>query len=70
MDLLKIFKMKPVICGILMIISGIFGTMFMYGGLVTLTGLISGIFGFLGIICYIFCLVFLIFTIIEMMDYL
>ncbi len=66
----KILKMKPLILSILTIVSGLIGTVFAYNGFVKLTGLISGIFGFLGIICYLFCFVFLIFTIIEMLDYL
>ena len=71
MDILKkILKMKPLVLSILTIVSGLIGTIFAYNGFVKLTGLISGIFGFLGIICYIFCFIFLVFTIVEMLDYL
>jgi len=71
MDILKkILKMKPLILSILTIVSGLIGTIFAYNGFVKLTGLISGMFGFLGIICYIFCFIFLVFTIVEMLDYL
>ena len=71
MDILKkILKMKALVLSILTIVSGLIGTIFAYNGFVKLTGLISGIFGFLGIICYIFCFIFLVFTIVEMLDYL
>lgn len=71
MDILKkILKMKPLVLFILTVASGLFGTIFAYNGFVKFTGLISGIFGFLGIICYMFCFIFLVFTIVEMIDYL
>lgn len=71
MDILKkILKMKPLVLSILTIVSGLIGTIFAYNGFVKFTGLISGIFGFLSIICYIFCFIFLVFTIVEMLDYL
>ena len=71
MDILKkILKMKPLVLSILTIVSGLIGTIFAYNGFVKFTGLISGIFGFFGIICYIFCFIFLVFTIVEMLDYL
>ena len=70
MDISKIFKTKFFVLFILTIVSGLLATMFMYGGLETLTGLISGMFVFLGVVCYLFCFFFLVFTIVEMIDFL